>query len=287
MNCIRIATRRSKLAMAQTYLARETILSTFPNTQVEIQEMVTTGDKQTAWSLEKRGGKGLFTKELEEALLNGEADLAVHSAKDLPSEMPEGLSLVGCMPREDARDMLVLREGVETPAVIATSSPRRRAQLKKRFPCAVWTEIRGNVETRLKKIADGKADATVLACAGLKRLGIESFPGLRFEPLSELEVVPSAGQAAIALQCRTADVDFFKAMVDEKTTKSVSLERYVLEALGGGCHTSVAIYNTAFNLHVYHESFGYQVFDLNPENPQESVKEISQNIVKHIESNEK
>ncbi|MBN2068082.1 MAG: hydroxymethylbilane synthase [Opitutales bacterium] len=282
MNCIRIATRRSRLALAQADLARSTIAAVFPAASLEVLEMVTTGDKQLSWSLEERGGKGLFTKELEEALLNGQADVAVHSAKDLPSEMPEGLSLVGCLPREDARDMLIFREGVETPAVIATGSPRRRAQLKKRFPCAVWTEIRGNVETRLQKIADGKADATVLACAGLKRLGISAFPGLVFEPISPESVIPAAGQAAIALQCRTADLARFKPLVDVATTESVEMERYLLNALGGGCHTSVAVFREGNTFRVYHESFGAKRYTLDERNPLESVKAVVAEIILKI-----
>src|SRR6476660_2881063 len=129
--------------------------------ETELLKIVTTGDKQSEWSLEQRGGKGLFTSELEAALKRGEADVAVHSTKDLPGDMPEGLGIGGYMPREDARDILVLRSGVAEPKSIATGSPRRRLQIGMLFPNAEFTEIRGNVDTRLRKIAEGGvADAT-------------------------------------------------------------------------------------------------------------------------------
>ena len=146
-----------------------------PELKFRIEKMVTTGDRQREWSLEKKGGKGLFTKELEDALLEKRADLAVHSAKDLPSEMPEGLSIAGFLPRESPEDVLVLKDGIDAPARIATGSPRRRVQLRFLYPQVEFIEIRGNVDTRLAKIADGYADATVLAAAGLNRLGIDSW----------------------------------------------------------------------------------------------------------------
>ena len=129
-----------------------------PDTAFEILELVTTGDRQAEWSLEKQGGKGLFTGELERALVAGEADLAIHSGKDLPTELGDGLVLAGYLPREVAHDVLVLPDGVpETRSQIATGSPRRRQQLARWFPSASFTEIRGNVETRLRKVAEGQA----------------------------------------------------------------------------------------------------------------------------------
>jgi hydroxymethylbilane synthase len=202
--------------------------------------VVSTGDRQAEWSLEKRGGKGLFTAELEEALLLGKADLAVHSAKDLPGDMPPGLAIAGYLPRADARDVLVRRAGTTDLSVIATSSPRRRAQLARLFPRARFTEIRGNVDTRLNKIAQGAADATVLAAAGLSRLQIVSWAGLEFHPLELANMVPAIGQGAIAVQCRVADVEIFRGALDRETERVVAFERALQSALGAGCHTASA-----------------------------------------------
>ncbi|MDA9961897.1 hydroxymethylbilane synthase, partial [Opitutales bacterium] len=150
---ITLATRKSPLALKQAELAVEALKAGM-GAEVELLPLSTTGDRQLEWSLEQEGGKGLFTKELETALLEGRADLAVHSAKDMPTDMPTGLALAGYLPREDPRDMLVFREGVDVPRVIATGSPRRRSQLSERFPEVEWKEIRGNVGTRLRKIAE-------------------------------------------------------------------------------------------------------------------------------------
>jgi hypothetical protein len=142
-----LATRKSPLALAQSEMVAAH-LTTELKVEVELQKFVTTGDRQTEWSLEQKGGKGLFTSELEASLLSGESDLAVHSTKDLPGEMPEGLMIAGYMPRADARDVLVLRDDVDTPTKLATGSPRRRWQLQMLFPNLEFCEIRGNVDTR-------------------------------------------------------------------------------------------------------------------------------------------
>ena len=199
MKTLILATRKSPLALAQSEQVAAHLRATL-GVEVELLKIVTTGDKRTEWSLEKQGGKGLFTKELEDALLRGDADLAVHSCKDLPGEMPAGLAVAGYMPREDPRDMLVLRAGIDSPKLIATSSPRRRLQLAMLFPDASFTEIRGNVDTRLRKIAqDAVADGTVLATAGLRRLGIGGWDGAEFHSLACEHMVPAVGQAAIAI----------------------------------------------------------------------------------------
>lgn len=259
---ITIATRRSRLALAQTALVRAALTEALPDVTVEVIERVTTGDRQSGWSLEKEGGKGLFTKELEEALLAGEADLAVHSAKDLPTELPEGLVLAGFLPREDPRDVLVKRAGVEAPATIATGSPRRRAQAARLFPQATFGEIRGNVETRLRKIAEeGTAEATFLAVAGLRRLGIAEWEGLVFEPVPVVRMVPAVGQAAIALQCRAGEEERFAAICCAPTAAAVSLERALLARLGGGCHSAHAAHYDGAHLHLFHQSHGYRCLE--------------------------
>ncbi len=278
-----IATRGSPLALRQTELVKEHILKTWPEVEVQILELVTTGDRQTKWSLEKQGGKGLFTKELEVALLEGQADLAVHSAKDLPTEMPEGLALAAFLPREDARDVLILREDIELPTFIASSSPRRRAQAKRMMPNAVWSEIRGNVATRLKKIAAGKAEATILAAAGMNRLGITEWPGLRFKPIPVKCMVPAVGQGAIAIQCRVADKERFQTLSDEKTAFAVMLERQFLHALEGGCQVAFAAHYVEDVLHVFHENIGFASYKFNERALQDTAEAVDK-IVRKIRS---
>jgi len=251
-----LASRRSRLARAQALLAEREAIEHDPSWVTGILWLTTTGDQQSKWSLEKQGGKGLFTKEIEEAVLSGDADIAVHSAKDLPTEMPPGLSLAAFLPREDPRDTLVLRQGVDAPARIATSSPRRRAQLRLLYPEAIFSEIRGNVETRLSKIAKGEADATVLATAGLNRLGISSAEGVTLRPLEVDEMIPASGQAAIALQSRSEDCSRFAALTCPETERAVRRERAFLRALGGGCHTAFAGFSDGSDFHAFHEDFG-------------------------------
>jgi hydroxymethylbilane synthase len=195
--------------------------------------------------------------ELEQALLRGEADVAVHSTKDLPGDMPAGLAIAGYLPRADARDVLILRAGVSAPATIATGSPRRRLQIARLFPAATFTEIRGNVDTRLRKIGEGGvADATILAAAGLARLGISAWPGIVFRPLTCDEMAPAVGQGAIAIQCRVADVAKFSAAFDAPTARAVTLERAFQTALSGGCHTAFAAHAAGNTLHFFHEQTG-------------------------------
>lgn len=269
--------------MAQTHLAQELFARSMPGASFRIEKMVTTGDRRQEWSLEQKGGKGLFTKELEDALLEGRADMAIHSAKDLPSEMPEGLALAGYLPRETCEDVLVLRDGVEEPNLIATGSPRRRIQLRYLFPKAEFTEIRGNVDTRLNKIARGDADATVLASAGLNRLGISEWAGVQFRKLTLDECVPAVGQAAVAIQCRAEDVDTFRPHLDEETAIAVNLERAFLEELGGGCQVAFAVNYFQSELRVYHKQCGREKKSLPPEYVAEHYKMIAAKLIEQLE----
>ena len=261
MNLI-LATRKSPLALTQTETVAARLQAALPGVTCELLKIVTTGDKQAEWSLAKQGGKGLFTAELEQALLRHEADAAVHSCKDLPGENPAGLAVAGFLPREVTHDVLILREGVTTPATIATGSPRRQQQIAKLFPAAKFTEIRGNVDTRLKKIAAGAADATILAAAGMKRLGIASWPGVVFRPLSFSESVPAVGQGAIALQCRSGDESKFAPALDVATARCVNLERAFQFALGGGCQIAFGAHATKDTLHFFHEKTGIRTLPL-------------------------
>ena len=260
--CI-IATRRSPLALVQSRLVAARFLETL-GVECELLKIVTTGDRQTEWNLEQKGGKGLFTGELEQHLLQGSADIAVHSTKDLPGDLPTGLVVAGYLPRADVRDVLVTRRDSTTPRTVATSSPRRRLQLMRLLPAADFTIIRGNVDTRLRKIAAGDADATVLAAAGLARLGIDSWPGLDFRWLTAQEMVPAVGQGAIAIQTRGRDTLKYHAALDGATARQVSLERALQGALGGGCHTAFGAYATADRLHFFHERTGAREWPLLP-----------------------
>ncbi len=257
-----LATRKSPLALAQTEMVAARLREKIPGTECELLKMVTTGDRQAEWSLAKQGGKGLFTAELEQALLRGDVDAAVHSCKDLPGADTDGLVIAGFMPREDARDVLVLRDGVTAPVTIATSSPRRQMQIALLFPGAQFIEIRGNVDTRLKKIASGQADATVLAAAGLKRLGIAAWPGVNFRPLKFEESVPAVGQGAIAVQCRMGRAVNFSVALDVATARAVILERTFQSLLGGGCQIAFGAHATADQLYFFHEKTGIRVFPL-------------------------
>ena len=264
-NKLVLATRKSPLALAQAELAAGYLRERM-GAQCELLRVVTTGDQQAEWSLEEKGGKGLFTRELEAALLRGEADVAIHSAKDLPGEPATGLSTAGYLPREDPRDLLVLRSGLSAPRTIATGSPRRRSQAAALYGNPGFVEIRGNVDTRLRKIADKHvADATILAVAGLRRLGIATWPGLEFQPISIEQMVPAVGQGAIAIQCRSSDEARFAGAFDLPTARGVALERAIQTALGGGCHTALGAYATGDTLHFFHERTGVRAIPLSGE----------------------
>lgn len=260
-----LATRKSPLALRQTEMVAAHLREKL-GVQTDLLKIVTTGDQQTEWSLEQKGGKGLFTTELEGAVLRGEADVAVHSTKDLPGDMPAGLAIGGYLPRADTRDILVLRAGIAKPATIATGSPRRRMQIAKLFPGVTFTEIRGNVDTRLKKIGElHVADGTILAAAGLNRLGIGNWPGVEFHALGFQDMVPAVGQGAVAVQCRLADAPRFAEVFDSATARMVAVERAFQTALGVGCHTAFGAHATPETLYFFHEETGMRSFPLTAE----------------------
>ena len=258
---IQIATRKSPLALKQTEMVLAWLQEKLPDDSFEALRLSTKVDERLSWSLEKRGGIGLFTKELEDALLDGRAQLAVHSAKDLPTQFQADLHIAGYLPRARATDVLVHRSECSQPTSIATSSPRRRAQLGLILESASWTTIRGNVGTRLRKITEGIADATLLAAAGLDRLNILAHDGLDFVELPIEQVVPAPGQAAIAIQCRAADLPKYENLFCEQTKRAVSLERAFLRKLGGGCQTPVGAHYTDGTFYIFHPETGHRSFE--------------------------
>jgi len=258
-----LATRRSSLAMAQAREAARCLQNALPEHQAKLLPLVTTGDQRLNWSLENAEVKGLFTREIDHALLSGKADLAVHSAKDLPVEIPEGLETVGYLPREAPWDVMVYRSEWDPQGktgLAATNSPRRREQLSLLYPGLQWTTLRGNVETRLKKVLSGEADLTMLARAGLNRLGIHAREGLVFRQLGRDEMLPAAGQGAIALQCRLGEAERFVSMIDPETTHHVQREKLTLALLGGGCHSASTAFSDEEGLHLWHPEGGRITF---------------------------
>jgi hydroxymethylbilane synthase len=244
---LRIGSRGSPLALVQARQVQAALAQacgTAPG-QIEIKIIRTSGDKVGDRPLADAGGKGLFTKEIEEALLSGAIDFAVHSSKDLPASLPAGLTLAAFLPREDPRDALVGHDAqslraLPRNAVIGTSSPRRQALLKRARPDLRIAPLRGNVETRLRKIEAGAMDATVLAVAGLKRLGLLAAASAILEID---EFLPAAGQGAIAIEIR-ADDDRTQALAaaigHADTAAALAAERAFLAALGGSCRTPIA-----------------------------------------------
>jgi hydroxymethylbilane synthase len=262
---IQIATRKSPLALKQTEMVQTWLQEALPEEQFAQLRLSTKVDERLTWSLEKRGGIGLFTKELEDALLDGRASIAVHSAKDLPTQFQADLCIAGYMPRARANDVLVQRSGTLAPKTIATSSPRRRAQVGIFQKQAEWTTIRGNVATRMRKIVRGEAEATLLAAAGLDRLKISAHKGLDFVQLPIDQVVPAPGQAAIAIQCRAADLPRYEHLFCETTKLAVTLERAFLRRLGGGCQTPVGAHYVDGTFFIFHPKIGHSRFEFDLE----------------------
>lgn len=242
---ITIGTRGSALALWQARHVARTIEEHHPDIRVELITIKTRGDKILDTPLAIIGGKGLFTKEIEDALLDGRADLAVHSLKDLPTELPEGLKLAATMKREDPRDVFISRDGrgleeLPTGAIIGTSSLRRKAFLLQRFPGLQVTPLRGNVETRLRKIESEGLAGVVLAFAGIKRMG---FADRVTSVLDTDLMIPAIGQGAIAIETRENDprVDAVVACLnDPETARCVAVERAFLARMGGGCQVPIA-----------------------------------------------
>jgi hydroxymethylbilane synthase len=242
---LRIATRQSPLALWQAEYVAARLESLFPEVKTTLVKMVTRGDKLLDAPLAKVGGKGLFVKELEQGMLEGTADIAVHSMKDVPVAFPEGLHLAAILSREDPTDALVSTryaslDALPADARIGTSSLRRQCQIKERFPEAEILSLRGNVNTRLNKLDAGEYDAIVLASAGLKRLGMADRIRQRLDASVSL---PAIGQGAIGIECRVRDEALNRllgALHDHETGICVAAERAMNSRLNGGCQVPIA-----------------------------------------------
>ena len=246
---IRIGSRKSQLALVQTYWIQEKLQEAFPDRQFEVQTMSTHGDKILDVALSKIGDKGLFTKELEVGMLNNEIDFAVHSLKDLPTRLPDGLVLGVVTERENPADALVVHQKhqdkqIETlppGSVIGTSSLRRLAQLRHHFPHLSFKDVRGNLNTRLQKLDNGEYDALILAVAGLERLEMSDRIHQKLPPEISLHAV---GQGALGIECRADDtevLELLKAIEHQPTAQRCYAERAFLRELEGGCQVPIGV----------------------------------------------
>lgn len=240
-NMIRVGSRESLLAVRQSELIMEQICQANPGVRTELVTMKTTGDKILDQALNQIGGKGLFVKELDKALLDGRIDISVHSLKDMPMEIPEKLPVLAWSCREDKRDVLILRKGLsrlpEKP-VIGTGSSRRIIQAAKLYPEAEFKGIRGNIHTRLRKLDAGEYDALILAAAGIRRMGLEDRISRFF---SVEEMIPAAGQGTLAVQGRGEAMRPFLEKINSRESEIMAeAERSFVRTLDGGCSSPVA-----------------------------------------------
>ena len=242
---LRIGTRRSPLALVQSGNVRAQLAALHPGLEIEIETIRTSGDRFIDRDLSAIGGKGLFTKEIDEALIAGRVDIAVHSMKDVPTWLPDGLGIFCLLEREDPRDVFISAVasslgGLGSGATVGTASLRRKAQILNSHPDLVVVPLRGNVHTRIEKIKRGEADATLLALAGLKRLGIAEGAGT---VLATDEMLPAVGQGAIGIECRAEDArvrELIAPLNHAPTVARVTAERAALAALDGSCRTPIA-----------------------------------------------
>jgi hydroxymethylbilane synthase len=244
---LRIATRSSPLALWQAEEVARQLKPIYPDLKVSLVKLKTRGDKLLDAPLAKVGGKGLFVKELEAGILEGKADIAVHSMKDVPVEFPDGLELALIMEREDPRDAFVSNQydslaTMPAGTLVGTSSLRRQTQIRERYPHLRIDWLRGNVNTRLRKLDDGEYDAIILACAGLIRLGFEQRITMPLEPE---ECLPAIGQGAVGIEVRSDDIavkELLAPLGHAETASRIAAERALNEALNGGCQVPIAGY---------------------------------------------
>jgi hydroxymethylbilane synthase len=237
---LRLGSRGSRLALTQAELVAEALRQAHGDLDIALVPITTAGDRDRSKPFGEIGARGVFVKEIEEALLEGRIDVAVHSAKDMTSTDAEGLSIGALLPRDDPRDALCGADGLRPGMRIGTASARRRAQLLALEPELSIEPLRGNVDTRLRKRGERGLDAIVLAAAGLDRLGLAGEIGRRFDPK---ELVPEAGQGAVALQVRAGEEELVAAADDAETRRRVSAERTCVARIGAGCLAPVAAHH--------------------------------------------
>ncbi|MBD3809019.1 MAG: hydroxymethylbilane synthase [Sulfuricurvum sp.] len=247
MKKLTIATRGSKLALWQSNHIKSVIESNFADVEVELKIIITSGDKILDVPLAKVGGKGLFLKEIEESMLRGEAQMAVHSLKDVPTVMPEGLLLSAITKREDVRDAMLSEKypdiaSLPQGAVVGTSSLRRRMQIIKRRPDLVIKDLRGNVDTRIRKLKEGEFDAIILAAAGINRLGFNSLVQY-FYPISLDEMLPAMGQGALGIETVNEPwvLEIAQFLDDKNSRIETTIERGFVDTLNGGCQVPIGV----------------------------------------------
>lgn len=262
---VKVGTRGSKLALAQTELVIKALKERFPQIDFQMITMSTRGDRDTSRALLEFGGKAVFVEEFEEAILKGDIDIAVHSAKDMPMEIMEGLTISGTLPRACPQDVFIYKSGRSFDRndsfVVGTSSLRRQYQIRDMYPNAVCKNLRGNVGTRIQKLEDGEYDAIILAVAGLERLGIiDGSAGclevqkdkLTFRYLSIESMLPAACQGIIAIETRTSGevYDMVRAINDTEVYTQLTCERAVLNRLNAGCHEPIGVYSELHGDHM-------------------------------------
>ena len=247
---IRIGTRGSKLAQVQTDMVIEQLKKNYPDVRFEKVIVTTKGDRQKDAAISSFGGKAVFVEEIEEALLSGTIDLAVHSAKDMPNPCKKGLGIAGVLSRACAQDVLIYRVDTDIWSkdtfTVGTGSLRRRCQIKELYPQAACMELRGNVTTRIQKLRDGLYDAIILAAAGIERLGIEKEPDLVYEYLDVDAMLPAAGQGIIAIEACEGTLPYRMAHMisDTETEGCLRAERAVVREMEAGCHEPIGVYAT-------------------------------------------
>lgn len=264
-NTVKVGTRGSKLALAQTELVIRALRERFPQVDFQMVTMSTRGDRDTSRALLEFGGKAVFVEEFEEAILKGDIDIAVHSAKDMPMEIMEGLTISGTLPRACPQDVLIYKSGRSFDRndsfVVGTSSLRRQYQIRDMYPNAVCKNLRGNVGTRIQKLEDGEYDAIILAAAGLERLGIIDGSAecvevhkdeLTFRYLSTESMLPAACQGIIAIETRTSGeaCDMVREINDTEAYTQLICERAVLNRLNAGCHEPIGVYSELHGDHM-------------------------------------
>lgn len=246
---IRIGTRGSSLALVQTDLVIDAIREKYPEYDYEVVVKRTTGDKILDKPLLEFGGKGVFVTEFEDAILQGELDIAVHSAKDMPMEIREGLDIIGVLKREDPRDVLITLQSTDIneieKAIIGTSSLRRQTQIQELYRNIQCSSLRGNVNTRLKKLSEGMYDGIILAAAGINRLKLDQLPEFKYRYLSIDEIIPAGGQGIIAIEGRKdSEIAAILSQISNPNAGiELATERKALEFFHAGCHEPIGVYS--------------------------------------------